>query len=106
MAVLRSNLASRGAAFAANRDAMISALAAVEAAAQLASDGGGSVAQERHVARGKILPRERIARLLDPGSPFLEIGMLAAHGLYNGDSPGAGLVTGIGRVAGREVMIV
>ncbi len=106
MGVLRSNVSARGAGFEAKRDAMMAALAAVEAAALSACDGGGAVAQARHAARGKILPRERVSRLLDPGSPFLEIGMLAAHGLYNGDSPGAGLVTGIGRVAGREVMIV
>ncbi|MBO9669611.1 MAG: methylcrotonoyl-CoA carboxylase [Sphingobium sp.] len=67
--------------------------------------GGGEKAREKHVARGKLLPRERIDRLLDPGSPFLEIGQLAAHGAYEDDIPGAGIVAGIGRVAGRQVMI-
>ncbi|MBT2188175.1 carboxyl transferase domain-containing protein [Sphingobium nicotianae] len=67
--------------------------------------GGGERARERHTARGKLLPRERVERLLDPGSPFLEIGQLAAHGLYDGEVPGAGIVAGIGRVAGRQVMI-
>ncbi|MBU4433266.1 MAG: methylcrotonoyl-CoA carboxylase, partial [Alphaproteobacteria bacterium] len=68
--------------------------------------GGPEATRQRHVARGKLLPRERVERLLDPGSPFLEIGQLAACDLYNGEAPGAGVITGIGRVSGREVMIV
>lgn len=72
-----------------------------------AAKGGSEKSRERHVARGKLLPRERVERLLDPGSPFLEIGQLAAHGLYGKDDiPGAGLICGIGRVSGRQVMIV
>jgi 3-methylcrotonyl-CoA carboxylase beta subunit len=71
-----------------------------------AAQGGGAKARERHLGRGKLMARERVARLLDPGAPFLEIGALAAFGMYEGDVHGAGLVTGIGRVAGREVMIV
>ena len=70
-----------------------------------AAMGGGEDARRRHVGRGKLLARDRIDRLLDPGSPFLEIGQLAAHGLYGGDVAGAGIVAGIGRVAGRQVMI-
>ena len=69
-------------------------------------DGGGAKARERHVARGKLLPRERVERLLDRGSPFLELSPLAAHGMYEDQAPGAGIITGIGRVAGREVMVV
>ncbi|HVL97253.1 MAG TPA: carboxyl transferase domain-containing protein [Solirubrobacteraceae bacterium] len=68
--------------------------------------GGGERARARHVERGKLLPRERVERLLDPGSPFLELSPLAAHGLYGGDAPGAGIITGVGRVAGRECVIV
>lgn len=68
--------------------------------------GGPEASRERHVARGKLLPRERVERLLDPGSPFLEIGQLAANGLYNDEVPGAGVIAGIGRVSGRQVMIV
>ena len=67
--------------------------------------GGGERARERHEARGKLLPRARVERLLDPGSPFLEIGQLAAYGEYDDEVPGAGIVAGIGRVAGRQVMI-
>ena len=68
--------------------------------------GGTDKHRERHVSRGKLLPRERVERLLDPGSPFLEIGQLAAFDLYEGEVPGAGMIAGVGRVAGRQVMIV
>ncbi|MGE3747713.1 MAG: carboxyl transferase domain-containing protein [Sphingomonadaceae bacterium] len=68
--------------------------------------GGSEASRDRHVARGKLLPRDRIHRLLDPGSPFLEIGALAANGMYHDEAPGAGMITGIGRVEGREVLIV
>jgi 3-methylcrotonyl-CoA carboxylase beta subunit len=68
--------------------------------------GGSEKAREKHRARGKLLPRERVERLLDPGSPFLEIGQLAACDLYGGEVPGAGLIAGIGRVSGRQAMIL
>jgi len=68
--------------------------------------GGTEKSRERHVSRGKLLPRDRVERLLDAGSPFLEIGQLAAGDLYDGEVPGAGMIAGIGRVAGRQVMIV
>jgi 3-methylcrotonyl-CoA carboxylase beta subunit len=68
--------------------------------------GGPKAARERHVARGKLLPRERVRQLLDPGSPLLEIGALAAFEMYGGEAPGAGMIGGIGRVCGREVMII
>ena len=71
-----------------------------------AAKGGSEGSRQRHVDRGKLLPRERVERLLDPGSPFLEIGQLAANDLYTDDIPGAGLICGIGRVSGRQVMIV
>jgi 3-methylcrotonyl-CoA carboxylase beta subunit len=68
--------------------------------------GGNAKSRERHVSRGKLLPRERVERLLDPGSPFLEIGQLAANGMYEGDVHGASLICGIGRVSGRQCMIL
>jgi 3-methylcrotonyl-CoA carboxylase beta subunit len=68
--------------------------------------GGPKSARDRHESRGKLLPRQRVERLLDPGAPFLELGALAAYDLYEGEAPGAGIITGIGRVSGREVMIV
>src|ERR1700734_3031689 len=73
---------------------------------RVAAEGGSSKARERHVARGKLLARERVAGLIDPGSPFLEIAAPAAFGMYEGDVHGAGLMAGIGVVDGREVMIV
>ncbi len=68
--------------------------------------GGNEKSRERHTSRGKLLPRERVERLLDPGSPFLEIGQLAAGDMYEGEVPGAGMIAGIGRVSGRQAMIV
>lgn len=87
---------------AAHNRALAEQLRADVAAAAL---GGGEVARDRHVGRGKLLPRDRVENLLDAGSPFLEIGQLAANGLYGGDVAGAGIVAGIGRVHGRQVMI-
>src|ERR1700676_4966739 len=68
--------------------------------------GGSEAHRERHVARGKLLPRDRVHQLLDAGSPFLEIGALAANGMYGDEAPGAGIIAGIGRVSGREAMVV
>ena len=68
--------------------------------------GGSEASRRRHTERGKLLPRQRVERLLDIGSPFLEIGQLAAHGLYDGEAPGAGLIAGVGRVSGRETLIL
>ncbi|SFS06547.1 carboxyl transferase domain-containing protein [Yoonia litorea] len=82
------------------------ALAEVSDAAALAAAGGGEAVRDRHLARGKMLPRDRVAGLLDPGSPFLEIGATAAHGMYGGAAPCAGVVAGVGRVHGQQVMVV
>ncbi|HRD74908.1 MAG TPA: carboxyl transferase domain-containing protein, partial [Hyphomicrobiaceae bacterium] len=71
-----------------------------------ATGGGPDKLKQRHVARGKLLPRDRVLGLIDPGSPFLELSQLAAHGMYTGDIHGAGVITGVGRVAGRECVIV
>ena len=68
--------------------------------------GGSARSRARHVERGKLLPRDRVDALVDPSSPFLELSPLAAHGMYGGDAPGAGMISGIGRVAGRECVIV
>lgn len=90
----------------ANRAAHLEALALMREAATTAAAGGGEKALARHVARGKMAPRDRVAGLLDPGSPFLEIGAMAAHGMYDGAAPGAGLIAGVGRVAGQDCMIL
>ena len=89
-----------------DRDAHLAALDRVRAAARTAAQGGGEAARARHVARGKMLPRDRVAGLLDPGSPFLEVGATAAHGMYDGAAPCAGVIAGIGQVEGRTVMVV
>jgi 3-methylcrotonyl-CoA carboxylase beta subunit len=78
----------------------------LRAAVAEAALGGPEKHRERHVSRGKLLPRERVERLLDPGSPFLEVGQLAANGMYEGDVNGASIITGVGRVSGRQCMIV
>ncbi|NOD28866.1 carboxyl transferase domain-containing protein [Ruegeria atlantica] len=92
--------------FKANRSAHLDALAQISAAAEAARMGGGEKSRARHESRGKMLPRRRVANLLDPGSPFLEIGATAAHGMYGDAAPSAGVVAGIGRVQGQEVMVV
>ena len=89
----------------ANREAHLAALEAVREAALAAAAGGGEAARERHVARGKMPPRERVANLLDPGSPFLEVGATAGHGMHGGAAPCAGLIAGVGLVHGRQVMV-
>jgi 3-methylcrotonyl-CoA carboxylase beta subunit len=90
----------------ANRAAWADLARDLQARRQAVAEGGPVKARERHLARGKLLPRERVMRLLDPGTPFLELGPLAAHGMYGDAIHGAGIITGIGRVEGREVMIV
>jgi 3-methylcrotonyl-CoA carboxylase beta subunit len=92
--------------FRANAQAMRALVADLAERRAEAAVGGPEKLRQRHVARGKLLPRERVVRLIDPGSPFLELSQLAANGLYTGDIHGAGIITGIGRVAGRECMIV
>jgi 3-methylcrotonyl-CoA carboxylase beta subunit len=106
MARISSNISSRSEAFRANAQVMRAAIATVEKAAAAALRGGDQKSRERHTSRGKFLPRERVSRLIDPGSPFLEVGLFAAHDMYEGDAPSAGIVTGIGRISGRECMIV
>ncbi|UWQ94976.1 methylcrotonoyl-CoA carboxylase [Rhodobacteraceae bacterium M385] len=89
-----------------NRAAHLEALNVISEAAGLAAAGGGARSRERHVGRGKMLPRERVANLLDAGSPFLEVGALAGHGLYDGAAPCGGVIAGVGRVHGRDVMVI
>ena len=92
--------------FQTNRDRLKQLVDELRERIAAAREGGGAKYLERHRAQGKLPVRDRLARLLDPGSPFLELSPLAAYDMYDGDAPGAGLVTGIGRVSGREVMIV
>src|SRR6476660_8723451 len=104
MIVLDTQVDPADAVFKANRDRMRELVAALRAHLARARQGGGAI--DRHRAQGKLPVRERIERLLDSGSPLLELSPLAAFDMYDGEAPGAGLVTAIGRVSGREVMIV
>ena len=106
MQVLKSFIDTRAEDFRVNRSATNALVADLREKAVAVSAGGGADAQAKHLARGKLLPRERIERLLDPGAPFLEIGQMAALGMYEGDAPCAGPIAGIGRVQGVECMIV
>jgi 3-methylcrotonyl-CoA carboxylase beta subunit len=89
-----------------NAAAMAALIADLDAKRAEAAVGGPEKLRERHLARGKLLPRDRVLALLDPGSPFLELSQLAANGMYSGDIHGAGVITGVGRVSGRECVIV
>lgn len=106
MAVLRSSVRTADKAFATNAEAYEGLRDQVAAVRQTALAGGGPKASEAHRGRNKLLPRHRINALLDPGMPFLEIGQLAGEGLYDGAAPSAGLITGIGIVAGRPCMVM
>ncbi len=106
MPVLSSNIDVRSEDFRANAAAMQSLVTDLRAKAEAVLPGGSESARQKHLSRGKLLPRDRVNRLLDAGSPFLEIGQLAAYGMYGENIPAAGIITGIGRVAGRECVIV
>jgi 3-methylcrotonyl-CoA carboxylase beta subunit len=106
MPVIDSTIDRRAPGFQANADAMETLVSDLRGLAATVSLGGGKSSRDRHVSRGKLLPRDRILALLDPGSAFLEIGQFAAHGMYGDEVPAAGIITGIGRVSGRECMIV
>ena len=106
MSVLRSRANPGSDEFRANQLANSALVDDLNAELERVRQGGGERARERHIGRGKLLPRERVDRLLDPGAPFLECSALAAHGLYDNEAPGAGIITGIGRISGRECVIV
>jgi len=106
MPVLQTQLNPRSAEFQANATAMRSVVEDLNAHIAKVFAGGGEAARAKHVARGKLLPRERVQMLLDPGTPFLELAPLAALNMYNNDAPGAGIIAGIGRVAGVDCMVV
>jgi 3-methylcrotonyl-CoA carboxylase beta subunit len=92
--------------FAANAEVNRALAAELRERSGKAALGGSEESRKRHVSRGKLLPRDRVMRLLDPGSPFLEVGALAANGMYGDEAPAAGVITGVGRVQGREVLVV
>jgi 3-methylcrotonyl-CoA carboxylase beta subunit len=106
MQVLKSKIDTRSEEFRANAAHMRGLVDDLRTKAAQMAQGGGPVARDRHTSRGKLLPRDRVEQLLDPGTPFLEVGQLAALGMYDGDAPGAGLIAGIGRIEGRECMVI
>ncbi|WP_296598276.1 carboxyl transferase domain-containing protein, partial [Phenylobacterium sp.] len=106
MRKLQTALDTGSAAFAANAEVNRGLVEELRERSGKAALGGSEDSRKRHTSRGKLLPRDRVMRLLDPGAPFLEVGQLTAFGLYNDEAPAAGVITGIGRVSGREVMIV
>ena len=106
MPVLETKVDRKSAEFAANAAALRALVEELRARQARSALGGGEAARARHVGRGKLLPRDRVEMLLDPGSPFLELSPLAAFGMYGDESPGAGIITGIGRIAGRECVVV
>jgi 3-methylcrotonyl-CoA carboxylase beta subunit len=106
MSVIKSNLNVRGEEFRANAAVMRETVGDLRQKVAEVARGGSDEARSRHLARGKLLARDRINALLDPGTPFLEVSQLAAYGMYGGDVPAAGVVAGIGRVSDQECMIV
>jgi len=106
MPTIESKLNTRSEDFKSNAAAMQRVVDDLKEKIAKISLGGGEDARKKHVARGKLLPRDRVQMLLDPGTPFLELSQLAAYDMYDNAAPSAGIITGIGRVSGREVMIV
>ncbi len=106
MPVIQSQISPSSDAFKANASRMRSLLDDLREKAAIVQQGGPEDQRRRHVERGKLLPRQRLAQLLDPGSPFLEIGQFAAWDMYGGDIASAGMITGIGRIEGRECVVV
>src|SRR5579862_796349 len=106
VAVITSNIDAASGEFRTNQTAMRALVAELEQRRASAAEGGPPRARERHLARGKLLPRERVMALIDPGAPFVEMSPLAAWGMYDDDIHAAGIITGIGRVSGRECAIV
>jgi 3-methylcrotonyl-CoA carboxylase beta subunit len=106
MAVLKSSISTRDERYQENLASMQGILEDLSRQREKHASGGDQRSRERHVSRGKLLPRERVMGLIDPGTPFLELSPMAAHGLYGGDIHAAGIITGIGRVSGQECVIV
>ncbi len=106
MPVIKSSVQTRSAEFQANAAEMRRLVEDLRAKVATVKEGGGAAAREKHLSRGKLLPRDRVRTLLDLGAPFLEVGQLAAWDLYKNDVPSSGLICGIGRVSGRECMVL
>src|SRR5689334_24651727 len=103
---LHSSIDPKSQDFVRNADAMRALVGELQDKLELVAGGGGEVSRARHTSRGKMLARERVDLLVDPGTAFLELSPLAAHGLYGGDVHSASIVTGVGRISGRECVVV
>jgi len=106
LSVIPASIDARSPGFRANAERMVGLVETLRQTVGRVAEGGGAVARKRHLDRGKLLPRDRVHALLDPGTPFLELSQLAAHGLYGDEVPAAGIITGVGRVSGRECVVV
>ncbi|HWA51397.1 MAG TPA: carboxyl transferase domain-containing protein, partial [Dongiaceae bacterium] len=106
MSILKSEIDTRSENFQRNQAAMQAQVDELKRLVETIKLGGGESARTKHLARGKLLPRDRIRCLIDPGAPFLEFSQLAAHQVYDDDIPAAGIITGIGRISGRECVVV
>ncbi|MBK6850497.1 MAG: methylcrotonoyl-CoA carboxylase [Burkholderiales bacterium] len=106
MSQIQSQIQTRSPEFQANATAMRTLVDDLRRQAQRAGEGGGAAARDKHTARGKLLPRDRVEQLLDPGTPFLEIGQMAAHGMYGDEAPAAGMIAGVGRIQGLECLVI
>jgi len=106
MAIIQSQIDRDSSEFAANEAHMRGLVADLQEKLEEVEQGGGEKARDKHTKRGKMLPRERVGQLIDPGTPFLELSPMAAYGMYDGKAPSAGIITGIGRVSGQEVVII
>ena len=104
--LLHSTIDPTSSEFARNADVMRGLVAELREKLKVVSGGGGETSRKRHTSRGKMLARERVDLLIDPGTAFLELSPLAAHGLYGGDVHSASVITGVGRISGRECVIV
>ncbi|NQU60274.1 MAG: methylcrotonoyl-CoA carboxylase, partial [Rhodospirillales bacterium] len=106
MSALKSIVDKEAATFAANRAVMLEAVDGLREVLSKIEEGGGEIARQKHLNRGKLLPRERIAKLIDPDTPFMEFSALAGHELYKDHVPAGGIITGLGRISGTETVIL
>ena len=106
MAIIQTQIDKDNAEFVANDAHMRALVADLQEKLEQVEQGGGEKARNKHTKRGKMLPRERVRQLIDPGTPFLELSPLAAFDMYDGKAPSAGIITGVGRVSGQEVVII
>ena len=104
--MIESQLDINAESFTSNHEALFSEVGRIETTAELIQRGGSEKSRERHLSRGKLLPRERIEYLIDPGTAFLEVGLFAAYDHYDNEVPSAGVIAGVGKIVGTDCMII